>query len=236
MGKEIQVKGMRKIISERMVESLLTSPAATHFVQADMTNEKQFRNKLYAKYERKFSANVLFAKAAAKTLSEFPYVNASYVKGETDTIVLHDDINVGLAVSVPSGVLVINIRNCDKLSFLETANELDRLLEGVRSNKLNMKDITGSTFSIASMAIVDDIMFHVPIINPPELSILGVYRPKDTPVVIDGEIVIRPMMYISVVTDHRVIDGLMTGQFIARIKYLIEHPEEIDPEEFADAD
>lgn len=224
MDKVIPVKGMRKIIAERMVESLHTSPSATHFVQADMTFEKAFRQKLSEKYGRKFSANVIFAKAAAKALSEFPYVNASFVD---DTIVLHEDINVGFAVSVNDGVLVVNVKNCDKKSFLEVAEELDRLFTAARSNKLKIEDITGSTFSIASMAIVDDIVFHVPIINPPELSILGVYRPKDTPVVENGQIVIKPMMYISVVTDHRVIDGLMTGQFVSRIKYLVEHPEEL---------
>lgn len=225
MDKVIPVRGMRKIIAERMVESLHTSPAATHFVQADVTKEREFRQKLQVKYDRKFSANVIFAKAVAKALSEFPYINASYVD---DTIVLHEDINVGFAVSVTDGVLVVNVKNCNEKSFLEVADELDRLFKGAKTNRLKIEDITGSTFSIASMAIVDDIVFHIPIINQPELSILGVYRPKDTPVVENGEIVIRPMMYISVVTDHRVIDGLMTGQFIARIKHLIMNPEEIE--------
>jgi pyruvate dehydrogenase E2 component (dihydrolipoamide acetyltransferase) len=225
MDKVIPVKGMRKIIADTMVESLHTSPAATHFVQADMTNEMAFRKKLQEKYGRRFSANVIFAMATAKTLSEFPYVNASYVN---DTIVLHEDINVGFAVAANDGVLVVNIKNCDKKGFVEVADELDRLFTAAKTNKLKYEDITGSTFTIASMAIVDDIVFHVPIINPPELSILGVYRPKDTPVVESGEIVIKPMMYISVVTDHRVIDGLMTGKFISRIKYYIEHPEELE--------
>lgn len=226
MDKIIPVKGMRKIIAERMVESLLTSPAATHFVHADMTAEKAYRKKLSEKYNRKFSANVIFAKAAATALSEFPYVNASYNK-EDDTIILHEDVNVGFAVAANDGVLVVNVKNCDKKSLLEVADELERLFTAAKTNKLKMEDITGSTFSIASMAIVDDVVFHVPIINQPEVSILGVYRPRDTPVVENGEVVVKPMMYISVVTDHRVIDGLMTGEFVSRIKYLVEHPEEL---------
>ena len=230
MGKTIPVKGMRKIIAERMVESHLTSPAATHFVQVDMTRERIFRNRLFEKYNRKFSANVLFAKAVAKTLSEFPYVNASYISGKDgagDMIELHDEINVGIAVAANNGVLVVNIRDCDKKSFLEVAEDFERLLQNVRENKLAMGDITGSTFVITSMAIVEDVVFHIPIINQPNLAIMGVYKPRDTPVVVDGEIVIRPMMYLSVVTDHRVIDGVMTGEFIARIKYYIQHPEEL---------
>lgn len=232
MDKRIPAKGMRKIIADRMVESLHTSPSATHFVQADMTNLNAFRKTLQEQYGKKISANTIFAKAAAKTLSEFPYVNASYID---DTIILHEDINVGFAVSVKNGVVVVNTKNCHKKDFLEADEALERLFEAAKTNKLTMDDITGSTFSIASMAVVDDVIFHVPIINQPELAILGVYRPRDTPVVVDGEIVIRPMMYIAVVTDHRVIDGLMTGQFVSRIKYYVEHPEDIEKEEVANA-
>ena len=231
MGKTIPVKGMRKIIAERMAESHLVSPDATHFVQVDMTNEQAFRKKLQESCGRKIPAIVFFAKVAAKTLSEFPYVNASYITGkdgEADTIQLHDNINMGIAVSVNNGVVVVNIRDCDKKSFVETADDFDRLLESARNNKLTIEDITGCTFTIASMAIAEDVVFHIPIINQPNLAIMGVYRPKDTPVVVNGEIVIRPMMYLSVVTDHRVIDGLMTGEFISRLKYYIQNPEEIE--------
>ena len=231
MGKKIPVKGIRKIIAARMVESHLVSPDATHFVHVDMTNEKAFRKQLGERLGRKISANVLFMKAAAKTLSEFPYVNASYIaggEGEGDFIQLHDDIHMGMAVAAPNGgVLVVNVRDCDKKSFIEVAEDFDRLLAATRENKLKIEDISDSTFCITSMAIVEDVVFHIPIINQPNLAILGVYRPRDTPVVVDGEIVIRPMMHMSVVTDHRVIDGVMTGEFIARIKHYVQHPEEI---------
>ena len=231
MGKIIPVKGTRKVIAERMVESHLVSPDATHFVQVDMTNEQRFRKELSEKHGRKISANVIFAKIAAKTLSEFPYVNASYISGNNgsdDYIELHDEINIGIAVAVNSGVLVVNIRDCDKKSFVETADDFERLLDASKNNKLTIDDITGSTFVITSMAIARDVVFHIPIINQPNLAIMGVYRPQDTPVAVDGEIVIRPMMYLSLVTDHRVIDGVMTGEFIARLKYYLLHPEEID--------
>ena len=230
MGKTVPVKGMRKIIAERMTQSHLTSPDATHFVHVDMTNEKAFRSELSEKHGRKFSANVLYIKAAAKALSEFPYVNASYVPGEGgagDVIELHDEIHVGMAVAANNGVLVVNIRDSDKKSLLEIAEELDRLIGCAKTNTLTMEDISGSTFAIASMAVVEDIVMHIPIINQPNLAIMGVYRPKDTPTALDGQVVIRPMMYMSVVTDHRVIDGVMAGQFIAKLKYLIENPHEL---------
>jgi len=214
-----------------MTESHLVSPDATHFVHADMTNEQAFRKKLQEKYGKKIPAIVFFAKVAAKTLSEFPHVNASYIAGKdgaADMIELHDNINVGVAVSANNGVLVVTLRDCDKKSIIEAADDFERLIDGAKNNTLTMEDITGSTFTIASMAIVEDVVFHIPIINQPNLAIMGVYRPRDTPVVVDGEIVIRPMMYVSLVTDHRVIDGVMTGEFIARLKYYIQHPEEVE--------
>jgi pyruvate dehydrogenase E2 component (dihydrolipoamide acetyltransferase) len=215
---------IRKIIAQRLQNSWNTSPSFMTCIAVDTTNLKAFQKRMLEQYGRKISINVTFMKAVAKALTEFPYVNSSY---QDDNIILHEDINIGLAVSIEAGLIVPNVKNCDKKSFLEVAEELDKLIEASRSNKLKLDDMTGGTFTISSMAIVEDVFLTVPIINQPEVGILGIYMPKDTPVVIDGNIVIRPMMNLSFVADHRMVDGVMAGKFLKRIQLLISNPEKI---------
>lgn len=225
MAEVIPVSGIRKIIAERMLESWHTSPVVLYAASADTTNMTAFREKVHAQINKKISVNVVFAKACAVALKEFKYVNASFVD---NSIILHDNINVGFAVAVDNGVMVPNVKDCDKKSLEEIADELERLFKSTRTNKINYDDIMNGTFTITNMGTVKDIEFHMPIINQPELAILGVYAPVDTPVVVNKEIVIRPMMKLCLVADHRVIDGAMAGQFLSRIKQLLENPESIE--------
>ncbi len=205
-----------------MVESWHTSPAVQYIASCDMSAIAPFRAKLLEQLGRKVSVNVIFAKAVAKALKEYPSLNGSYNDGE---ITLFDEVHVGFAVGLKEGVMVPVCRNTDQRSFLETAEELDRLFAGARNMTLSLDDIKGSTFTITNVGLNPDIEVHTPIINQPEVAILGVYAPVDTPVVRDGEIVIRPMMKLSLVADHRLVDGLPAGEFISRLKALLEDPE-----------
>jgi pyruvate dehydrogenase E2 component (dihydrolipoamide acetyltransferase) len=222
MPKFIPVTGIRKIIAERMLESWHTSPVVLYAASVDTTNMTNFRAKFQAETNRKISVNVVFAKVCAKALKEYSYVNASFID---NNIVLHENINVGFAVSIENGIIVPNTKNCDQKSMAEVAEDLDKLFTAARTNKLKYEDIMDGTFTITNMGVIKDIEFHMPIINQPELAILGVYAPKDTPVVVNKQIVIRPMMKLCLVADHRVIDGSLAGQFLGRIKELLENPE-----------
>ncbi|MGI6746709.1 MAG: dihydrolipoamide acetyltransferase family protein [Anaerovoracaceae bacterium] len=215
---------IRKIIARRLQDSWNTSPSFMTCMEVDTTNLKEFRRKLEEQHGRKISINVILMKAIAKALLEYPYVNGSY---QDDNLILHDDVNIGFAVSLEEGLIVPNVKNCDKKTFMEVAEEVDQLIEAARSGKLKLDDMTGGTFTLSSMAAVEDVLLTVPIINQPEVGILGVYMPKDTPVVIDGSIVVRPMMNLSLVTDHRMVDGVMAGRFLKRIKQFITDPSEI---------
>lgn len=225
MAETYKAKGIRKIVAERMLQSWHTSPVVLYAASCDMSKVSSYRNTLKERYGRKISMNVLFAKAAATALKEHPCVNGSFIDNE---ITLHDEIHIGFAVGLKEGVMVPVTRNTDLKDFAEVAADLDRLFDGARKGTLGLDDIQGSTFTITNVGRNKDIEFHMPIINQPEVAILGVYAPVDTPVVRDGEIVIRPMMKLSLVADHRLVDGLPAGEFLSRLKELLENPEMLD--------
>ena len=222
MAETYKAKGIRKIVAERMLQSWQTSPVVLYMTSCDMSKVTPYRDELKQKYGRKISVNALFAKAAAIALKENPCLNGSFVDNE---ITLHDEVHIGFAVGLKEGVMVPVARNVDQKNFGEVAEDLDRLFDGARSGRLGLDEIQGSTFTITNVGLNKDIEFHMPIINQPEVAIMGVYAPVDTPVVRDGNIVIRPMMKLSLVADHRLVDGLPAGRFLSRLKELIENPE-----------
>lgn len=224
MPQLIKVKGIRKIVADRMLQSWHTSPVVLYVTDVDMSGLANFRNQYALDYGEKVSVNTIFAKSAAIALKEYPFVNSSFAN---DEITLHEDINVGFAVNIKDGVMVPNVKKCDTLSLAEINMELNRLFEGARTGNVSYDDITGGTFTITNMGVNKDIKFHMPIINQPEMAILGVYAPEDTPVVRNGEIVIRPIMKLALVADHRLVDGVMAGEFLSKIKTLLEDPSHI---------
>lgn len=224
MPKIIKAKGIRKIVAERMLQSWQTSPVVLYVAEVDMTNLKTFREAYLKESGEKVSVNVLFARASAMALKDYPFVNSSFIDGE---IIIHDEINVGFAVSIKDGVMVPNVKKCDEKSLKEVGDELNRLFEGARTGNVDMDDITGGTFTITNMGVNKDIVFHMPIINQPEMAIMGVYAPVDTPVVRDGEVVIRPIMKLALVADHRLIDGVLAGEFLSKVKALLEVPDSL---------
>lgn len=175
MGESIKVKGMRRIVAQRMAESWVKSPGVLFCASVDVTAMTAFRKARSEEYGRKISANVIFAKACAKSLAEFPYVNASFCD---KTIELHSEINVGFAVSVEGGVIVPNVKDCGEKSWAEVADELDSLFAGARAGSLAVEQVTGGTFTITNMGVTPAVEFHHPIINQPELAILGGYMPR----------------------------------------------------------
>lgn len=217
------LSGMRKTIARRMSESWLTSPRVNFEMAVDCTNmialRKQLKNSFEAK-GLKLSYNHIIMRAAAQALKEYPAVNASLVD---DTLVKHGDINIGLAVSVGGGLLVPNLKGCQRMGLEGIAMGTEDLVKRARDNKLNLEELDGGTFTISNLGMYGMRSFS-PIINQPQLAILGVNAMVETPVAVEGEIVIRPIMNLNLVADHRVVDGVLAAQFLQRIVELLETP------------
>ena len=168
----------------------------------------------------KLTYNHILMKVVAKALTEFPDINASFAD---NMLTRHKHVNMGLAVAKGDGLIVPNVKSADTKSLAEIAKETEALIEATRSGKIAMEDMTGGTFTISSLGPYGVRNFS-PIINQPELAILGVCDMVDTPVVRNGEIVIRPMMNLCLTADHRVVDGVMACKFMKRIVELLENP------------
>ena len=225
MGKQIKARGMRKVIAERMTESWHTSPRVVYTASVDMEAAIDFKNCLKKKYGNKgvsISINHILIKVAGQILKEFPEVNASF---RDNVITLHDDINVGLAVDVEGGLVVPNIKRVQDLDYVGIAKKTNELIEKARTMSFELEEIEGGTFTITNLGMLGVESFS-PIINQPELAILGVNKVVKTPVCIDDKIVIRPMMNLNFVADHRVIDGAVAAKILSRIKELLENPQE----------
>ena len=219
----IEPNNMRRVIARRMHESWTISPRVTYNIEVDVTNMKQLRESLKDSFLEegvKVSYNHILMKILSKTLMEFPYLNGSF---DGENIILHDYVNMGLAVDVGDGLLVPNVKDIQEKSLLEIAKETERLIEDARTGRLSPDHLEGGTFTLTNMGMFGIDSFS-PIINQPEVAILGVNRIVDKPVVLGGEIVIRPMMNLSLTADHRLIDGAMAGRFLARTKEIIENP------------
>lgn len=219
----VKVAPLRRSIAANMSASWTTSPRVTYTRPVDATGMKELRSKLKDTLKEqgiKLTFNHILMKVAAKTLMEFPDVNASFAD---NMLTRHRHANVGLAVAKDEGLIVPNVKNADVKTLAEIAQETEALIEATRMGRLSLEDMTGGTFTISSLGPYGITSFS-PIINQPELAILGVCDIVDTPVVRNGEIVIRPMMNLSLTADHRVIDGVMASKFLQRMAQLLENP------------
>ncbi|MBU8901665.1 MAG: 2-oxo acid dehydrogenase subunit E2 [Victivallales bacterium] len=215
-----EMNAMRRIIAERLTESKQTIPHFYVTVSIDMTDLMAKRKQL-KEDDINLSVNVFIVKAAAMTLKEFPYVNAA-VQG--NAIVRKSKVNVGVAVSVENGLVVPVVKNTDRKALDEIQAEIAELAEKARTNKLGADEMKGGTFTISNMGMLNVESFGA-IINPGEAAILAVASAIPTPVVIDGEIVIRNIMKVSLSADHRVVDGAMGAEFINAFKNKLEDSE-----------
>lgn len=222
-GSRIMPSAMRRVISERMTASWHTAPMVTLNLKADVTRLKQLRaelNEQCAAQGAKLSYNDILIKICAKALMEFPMVNASF---DGQGILLHGDANVGLAVALEDGLIVPNVKAAQKKTLFEIALETDALIDKAKGGRLTAEDVSGGTFTITNLGMFG-IETFTPIINQPESAILGVNAMEDRPVVADGRVEVRPIMYLSLTIDHRLIDGADGARFLARVKELIENP------------
>jgi len=212
------MSAMRKIIASRMSASQETSATVNYNQRVDTTAMKQLREEL--KGTAKITYTDILVKILSRALLEFPLLNSSIVG--TD-IVTRNYVNMGVAVALPDGLIVPVVKFVNKLDLGQISAEIKALAEKARNNELETDQISGGTFTLTNIGMFGMESF-TPIINQPEVAILGVNTIIDTPMVVDGQVVIKPMMNLSLTADHRVVDGSVAAAFVARLKELIEKP------------
>lgn len=220
-----KMTSLRKTISRRLVESKNTTAMLTTFNEVDMTRVMDVRKVYKDKFKEVHGVGLgfmsFFGKACAIALSEWPAVNA-YIDGEE--LVYHDYADISIAVSTPRGLTVPVIRNVESLSMADIEKKVVELATKARDNKLTLEELQGGTFTITNGGVFGSLM-STPIINLPQSAILGMHKIQDRPMAINGQVVIRPMMYIALSYDHRIIDGRESVSFLVRVKELLENPE-----------
>lgn len=224
----IPIRGLRKRIYEAMVASKTTIPHFSYVDECDMSALVDLRSRWKPAAERrgvKLTYLPFFLKALVAAFRDFPELNA-WCDDAAQELVVKKVFHIGVSTDTPSGLFVAVVRDCDRKSILEIARDLHDVVERVRQGKAGREDLTGSTFTVTSVGNFGG-MFATPIINKPEVAILGLNRIHDRPVVRDGQIVVRPMMYLSPSFDHRVIDGAVGARFTNRLKALLESPDEL---------
>lgn len=223
-GRE-KMSNLRKTVSRRLVEAKNTTAMLTTFNEVDMSRIMAIRSANKDKFKEKHGVNLgfmsFFTKAVCYALAEWPAVNA-YIDGES--IVYHNYCDISIAVSAPKGLVVPVIRNAESLSMSEIEKKVVELATKARDNKLSMEEMQGGTFTITNGGVFGSLM-STPIINIPQSAILGMHKIQERPVVVDGQIVVRPMMYLALSYDHRIIDGRESVSFLVRVKELLENPE-----------
>ena len=219
-----KMSNLRKTISRRLVESKNTTAMLTTFNEVDMGAIMSIRKKHKDKFKESHGVNLgfmsFFTKACAIALNEWPTVNA-YIDG--DALVYHDYADISIAVSTPRGLTVPVIRNVESLSMADIEKKVIELATKARDSKLTAEELTGGTFTITNGGVFGSLM-STPIINIPQSAILGMHKIQDRPMAIDGKVEIRPMMYLALSYDHRIIDGRESVSFLVRVKELLENP------------
>jgi pyruvate dehydrogenase E2 component (dihydrolipoamide acetyltransferase) len=219
-GTAIPVSNIRRVIAKRLSESAFTAPHFYVTVEIDMDAAVSLREQLIRAEEVKLSYNDLVVKACAKALARFPTVNASWT-GET--IQTHADVHIGIAVSIPDGLITPVVRNADRKHVIDISREIKDLAARARDRKLKPEEFTGSTFTISNLGMFDVTEFTA-IINPPESCILAVGAVRQQPVVKDGQLAVGHRMKVTLSSDHRVVDGALAAQFLAEVRRLLESP------------
>ncbi len=220
----VRMTRLRARIAERMVAAQQQAAMLTTFNEVDLTEVMVLRNRYRDTFEKEYGVRLgfmsFFAKATVEALKKFPVVNASV---EDNDIVYHNYYDIGIAVSSERGLMVPVLRDVDQLSFARFEKELGDLAKKVQDGSIGMDDLTGGTFTITNGGIFGSMM-STPILNPPQSAILGMHSIEQRPVVIDGAVVPRPMMYLALTSDHRIIDGREAVQFLVTIKQQLEDP------------
>ena len=221
----VPVRGLRKIVAERMAKSIHTTAQVTHVDEADMTELVLLREAFKGSAEKrgvKLTFLPLMIKAVIPALKEFPYVNAS-LDEQAGEIVLKKSYNIGIATDTENGLVVPVVKDADKKDVFEIAAEIQQLAAKARSGQLTLDDVHGSTFTITNQGSVGG-LFATPIINYPESAILGTHKISKRPLVRDGKIEVRDVMYLSLSFDHRILDGAYAARFVNKVIGVIQDP------------
>jgi 2-oxoglutarate dehydrogenase E2 component (dihydrolipoamide succinyltransferase) len=220
-----KMSNLRKTISRRLVEAKNTTAMLTTFNEVDMTSIMEIRAKNKDKFKEVHGVNLgfmsFFTKACCFALQEWPAVNAM-IDGEN--ISYHNFCDISIAVSAPKGLVVPVIRNAESLSMAEIEKKVVELATKAKENKLTIEEMSGGTFTITNGGVFGSLM-STPIINIPQSAILGMHKIQERPMAINGQVIIRPMMYLALSYDHRIIDGRESVSFLVRVKELLEKPE-----------
>ena len=215
--------GHRKVIAERLSLSARTAVHVPITMEADMTAANKLKSELQ-ETGNKISITDIITKAAAIALTEFPRANSMLLGEELKSMI---EVNVGLAVGLDDDLLVPVIKNANKLSLVEISSRAKDLIERAKNHALSSKEMTGGTFTVSNLGMHGDVILFAPIINPPETAILGVGRAIPKPISIEGAIAVRPIATLTLVFDHRVIDGMYATKLLQRIKELIQNPQKL---------
>ncbi|KJV81390.1 dihydrolipoyllysine-residue succinyltransferase [Rickettsia hoogstraalii str. RCCE3] len=223
----VRMSRLRKTIAQRLKDSQNTAAILTTFNEIDMSKVIALRNQYKEEFEKKHAVKLgfmsFFVKATIEALKLIPSVNAEI---DGDDLVYKNYYDIGVAVGTEQGLVVPVVRDADKMGFAEVEKAIETLAKKAREGKLSMADLSGGTFSISNGGVYGSLL-STPIINPPQSGILGLHKTEERAVVIDGKIEIRPMMYIALSYDHRIIDGKEGVSFLVKIKELIENPEKL---------
>jgi 2-oxoglutarate dehydrogenase E2 component (dihydrolipoamide succinyltransferase) len=214
----------RKRIAEHLLESQHATAHLTTFNEVDMTAVIAVRERLKERVEKEYGVKLsfmpFFVKAACLALKSYPVVNAQL---DGDSIVYKHYVNMGIAVASDAGLVVPNVKDADRKGMLDISREITAVAKRARDGKLTMDDLTGGTFTITNGGVFGSLV-STPILNYPQVGILGLHKTQDRPIAVNGQVVIRPMMYVALSYDHRVIDGQQAVLFLVRVKELMEDP------------
>jgi 2-oxoglutarate dehydrogenase E2 component (dihydrolipoamide succinyltransferase) len=223
----VRMSRLRKRIAERLKEAQNTAAMLTTFNEIDMSAVKKLRQEYRDAFERKHRVRLgfmsFFTKAAVSALKEIPAVNAEI---DGDEIVYKNHYDIGMAVGTPQGLVVPVLRDADQLSFADIEKTIGELGQRARDGKLSIDELTGGTFTVTNGGVYGSLM-STPILNPPQSGILGLHKIEERPVAFRGEVKVRPMMYVALSYDHRIIDGREAVTFLVRIKDFIEDPQRL---------
>jgi len=215
---------LRARIAERMVQAQATQALLTSFNEVDLQAVNELRARYKDPFEKQYGVKLgfmsFFAKACVEALKKFPAVNASV---DGSDIVYHEYFDIGVAVSTDRGLIVPVLRDADQLSFADIEKSIGNFAARARAGSITIEELTGGTFTITNGGVFGSLL-STPIVNSPQSAILGMHKIQDRPVVIDGQVVVRPMMYIALTYDHRIIDGREAVQFLVTVKQCLEDP------------
>jgi 2-oxoglutarate dehydrogenase E2 component (dihydrolipoamide succinyltransferase) len=214
----------RKRIAENLLQSQHATAHLTTFNEVDMSAINALRHKYKEKVEKEHGVKLtfmpFFVRAVCQALKQFPTINAQV---DGDTIVFKHYVNMGIAVASEQGLVVPNVKDADRKGLIDIGREISEVAKRARDGKLAMDDLTGGTFTITNGGVFGSLV-STPIINFPQVGILGLHKTQDRPVAIDGKVEIRPMMYLALSYDHRIVEGAHAVQFLVRVKELVEDP------------